>query len=302
MPMTNSITCHVVALALSYACVSGTNALAQSIEPAATGSVDQTAPKDMDPTKALCALIETAAEENDLPIGFFTRLLWKESRFRSDAVSPKGAQGIAQFMPGTAAERGLADPFDSDAAIPASASLLADLAGRFGSLGLAAAAYNAGSERVRAWLSNGGTLPFETQDYVLSITGLPAATWADREPVAATAGLTGEQDCIKLVSLLGTPAASISPEIEIQTATAPWGVQVAGNFSRTRVVAAYVSLQKRFPDLLAQRPPMIVAGAMSGRGPRSFYRARVPVETKAEGEELCSELKRNGGSCIVLKS
>ena len=298
--MANSIMSRVVAFALSCACLSGTTALAQSIEPAATGSVDQAAPKDMDPTNALCALIETAAEENDLPIGFFTRLLWKESRFRSDAVSPKGARGIAQFMPGTAAERGLADPFDSGTAIPASASLLADLAGRFGSLGLAAAAYNAGPERVRAWLSDGGALPFETQDYVLSITGLPAGTWADREPVAAMAGVTGEQDCVKLVSLLGTPAASISPEIE--TATAPWGVQVAGNFSRARVVAAYISLQKRFPDLLAQRPPMIVAGAMSGRGPRSFYRARVPVETKAEGEELCTELKRNGGSCIVLKS
>src|SRR6187397_256414 len=52
--------------------------------------------------KALCTLIETAAADNGLPIGFFTRLIWKESRFRHDAVSPKGAQGIAQFMPGTA--------------------------------------------------------------------------------------------------------------------------------------------------------------------------------------------------------
>src|SRR5882672_5678591 len=50
--------------------------------------------------KALCALIEDSAAENGLPVGFFTRLIWKESRFRGDAVSPKGAQGIAQFMPG----------------------------------------------------------------------------------------------------------------------------------------------------------------------------------------------------------
>jgi len=302
MPMANFITSRVVSLALSCACLSGTTALAQSIEPAATGSVDQAASQDVDPMKALCALIETAAEENDLPIGFFTRLLWKESRFRSDAVSPKGAQGIAQFMPGTAAERGLADPFDSGTAIPASASFLADLAGRFGSLGLAAAAYNAGPDRVRAWLSDGGTLPFETQDYVLSITGLPAATWADREPVASSAAVTGEQDCVKLASLLGTPAVRLSPELKIETATAPWGVQVAGNFSRARAIAAYVSLQKRFPDLLAERPPMIVAGAISGRGPRSFYRARVPVETKGEGEKLCAALRKNGGSCIILKT
>jgi len=277
----------------------------EPVPSAETGSAMPGAVAETDanhPMQALCGAIETAAQDHDLPVGFFTRLLWKESRFRSDAVSPKGAQGIAQFMPGTAAERGLDDPFDTRTAIPASASFLADLADRFGSLGLAAAAYNAGPERVRAWLSDSGTLPFETQDYVLSITGLPAATWADREPVAASAASTGEQDCVKLASLLGTSAARLSPQMTIEAATSPWGVQVAGNFSRARAVAAYVSLQERFPDLLAERPPMIVAGAMSGRGPRSFYRARVPVETKAEGEELCSELKRNGGSCIVLKS
>src|SRR3954465_15324962 len=129
--------------------------------------------------KALCTLIERAAAEHGLPIGFFTRLIWKESRFRHDAVSPKGAQGIAQFMPGTAKERGLDDPFDAATAIPASASLLADLAKRFGNLGLAAAAYNAGADRVSDWIAETATLPFETQDYVLSVTGVPAATWAD---------------------------------------------------------------------------------------------------------------------------
>ena len=52
--------------------------------------------------------------------------------------------GVAQFMSGTASERGLADPFDPATAIPASAKLLAELARRFGNLGLSAAAYNAG--------------------------------------------------------------------------------------------------------------------------------------------------------------
>ncbi len=76
----------------------------------------------------------------------------------------------------------------------------------------------------------------------------------------------------------------------------------AGNFSRDRAVAAYLSLQKRFPDLLAERAPMIVSGRMSGRGPRAFYRVRVPVETKSDAEALCAELKASGGSCIVLRS
>ena len=107
----------------------------------------------------LCRAIEVAAEENGLPVGFFTRLIWKESRFRSDAISPKGAQGIAQFMPGTAEERGLADPFDLETALPASARYLSDLKIRFGNLGLAAAAYNAGANRISDWLDDNATLP-----------------------------------------------------------------------------------------------------------------------------------------------
>src|SRR5205814_6611619 len=71
--------------------------------------------------------------------------------FRSaGAVSPKGAEGIAQFMPGTAAERGLANPFDPEQAIPHAARFLAELKRRFGNLGMAAAAYNAGPARVRS--------------------------------------------------------------------------------------------------------------------------------------------------------
>ncbi|HWG04935.1 MAG TPA: transglycosylase SLT domain-containing protein, partial [Beijerinckiaceae bacterium] len=57
--------------------------------------------------QAVCRLIDAAAQARDLPIGFLTRLIWQESSFRASAVSPAGAQGIAQFMPRTAGERGL---------------------------------------------------------------------------------------------------------------------------------------------------------------------------------------------------
>jgi hypothetical protein len=96
-------------------------------------------------------------------------------------VSPKGAQGIAQFMPGTAALRKLSDPFDPARAIPASAHYLSDLSGMFGSLGLAAAAYNAGEQRVADWLSGAGQLPAETKNYVMFITGRSAEEWKDYE-------------------------------------------------------------------------------------------------------------------------
>ena len=82
-------------------------------------------------------------------------------------------------MPGTAKMRGLADPFDIEQAIPASATYLGELKRGFGNLGLAAAAYNAGETRVSRWLSSGGFLPLETEDYVLDIMGEPADNFAD---------------------------------------------------------------------------------------------------------------------------
>ena len=234
-------------------------------------------------------------------VGFFTRLIWKESRFRSEAVSPKGAQGIAQFMPGTAAERGLEDPFDVTTAIPASAHFLAELRDRFGNLGLAAAAYNAGPERVSNWLADDATLPFETQNFVVAITGVAADTWADPEAKPTLpAEPENAKDCLALAALLKGPGAELSPQIE--TASAPWGVQVAGGYSRALVIGAYSRLQSRFPALFTDRDPMIIGGRMPGRGSRAFYRIRVPVQTRAEGEKFCSELRKAGGTCIVLKT
>ena len=120
---------------------------------------------------SVCTTIAARADENGLPPAFMARLIWKESLFDPGAVSPRGAQGIAQFMPGTAAMRGLADPFDTQTALAASAAYLAELRKGLGNLGLAAAAYNAGEDRVRRWIAGTGGLPYETQDYVMSITG-----------------------------------------------------------------------------------------------------------------------------------
>src|SRR5205823_4325377 len=73
-----------------------------------------------------------------------------ESGFNPRAVSPAGAEGIAQFMPATAAAYGLRDPFDPVASIDAEAHLMSDLLRQFGSTSLAIAAYNAGPAPVAA--------------------------------------------------------------------------------------------------------------------------------------------------------
>jgi Transglycosylase SLT domain len=125
----------------------------------------------------LCSSLVDVAQSNALPLGFFTNLIWQESRFDHQAISPVGAMGIAQFMPDTAEGMGVGDAFDGRAALPASGRLLRTLIDRFGNLGLAAAAYNAGPKRVSDWLAQRSGLPRETRDYVSVITGKPAEEW-----------------------------------------------------------------------------------------------------------------------------
>ena len=168
----------------------------------------------------ICEAVKNAAAEHNIPIGFFARLLWQESRFHAKEVSSAGARGIAQFMPQTAVEVGLKDPFDPMQAIPASAKFLRKLFDQFGNLGLAAAAYNAGGGRIEKWLSRRSTLPKETRDYVMIITGHKAEAWTDEEntiamptdlpPKAPCEGVGGlaTKDQIAEVAVDLTPSAS----------------------------------------------------------------------------------------------
>ena len=116
------------------------------------------------------ALVAAATRWN-VSAGLLAAQLMAESNFNPFAVSPAGAQGIAQFMPATAAAYGLGDPFDAEAAIDAQAHLMSDLLRQFGgSVSLALAAYNAGPAPVGAC---GCVPPYpETQAYVARILGL----------------------------------------------------------------------------------------------------------------------------------
>lgn len=143
-----------------------------------------------------CEALTQAAAESDIPPAFFARLIWQESKFKHDAQSPVGAQGVAQFMPRTAAEMGLDDPFDPRKALPASARFLRKLHDQFGNLGLAAAAYNAGSGRIQNWLARRGPLPDETRNYVRKVTGNIAEKWtAEKQTVALQVELPREAPC-----------------------------------------------------------------------------------------------------------
>ena len=137
---------------------------------------------------ALCRTIESSARASELPIDFLTRVIWRESSFRADAVSTAGAQGVAQFMPETSRVHGLADPFDPEQAIPNAAQLLSDLQRRFGNLGLAAAAYATGAARLSNWLHGSGTLSAATRAYVQYVSGRPVEEWSQMGNTGPTAG------------------------------------------------------------------------------------------------------------------
>jgi hypothetical protein len=114
--------------------------------------------------------LTAAAAKWNVSASLLAAQLMAESNFNPFAVSPAGAEGIAQFMPGTAASYGLADPFDPVEAIDAQAHLMSDLIHQFGSPELALAAYNAGPAPVQACSCVPG-IP-ETSAYVARIMAL----------------------------------------------------------------------------------------------------------------------------------
>ena len=151
--------------------------------------------------QAICRAVDDAAVANHLPPEFLTRILWQESRFQSDATSSAGAEGVAQFMPQTAIERGLVDPRRIRPAIAAAARLLADLTARFGNIGLAAAGYNGGAGRVAKWLHGELRLPAETRRYVLAVTGRTAEAWVHRAGSQPMVGIPG-RPCLGVMTEL----------------------------------------------------------------------------------------------------
>ena len=250
--------------------------------------------------QALCRIVEDAARAAGLPGAFLVRTIWRESSFRSGVVSRAGAQGIAQFMPGTSAERGLADPFDPEQAIPKAAHFLAELKARFGNLGLAAAAYNAGPGRVAAWLRGETDLPAETRAYVLAVTQLGVDGWvaAEAAKAAAAAGATAQPSCADLTADLRRGEA----DTVVGGPLMPWGVQLAGNFSKALALAAFERARGRYARVLGEAEPMIIGRLLRSRGTKRFYQIRVPAASRGAAEALCSRLRAVGGSCVALRS
>jgi len=234
-------------------------------------------PAAADDRHLICQTIADAAMANGLPIGFLARLLWTESGFRSAATSPAGAEGVAQFMPETALERGLADPRDPVAAIYHAARLLAELDRQFGNLGLAAAAYDSGAARTAKWLQGFSGLPVETRLYVTAVTGRPPEDWASLRGSFYTASypLPG-LDCLGVST--GQPRHTLE-------AAAPVRIWQARLDTHLVSAVSLLSAVARSEDA-SQPQPM-----------KPFPRSR---EHRGEAESLCAALRAEGAACEVF--
>lgn len=255
--------------------------------------------------QSICLLIESAARANELPVEFFVRLIWRESRFRPAAVGPrtrsgKHALGIAQFMPGTAVERNLLDPLNPIEALPKAAEFLKDLRGQFGNLGLAAAAYNAGPGRVRAWMAGTASMPSQTRAYVSAVTGNSVDEWAKGGDVKQKGD--NEPSCATLMASLKQPPTTFLGALQQHVVTGaiqPWGAILGAEKSRPDILDRYAALQQRFASVLAGRDPILLERVATSL-PR--YQVRVGAESREAANDICKRIHLDGGDCVVLRN
>lgn len=116
------------------------------------------------------ALFNAASREYGVPAGLLAAVAKQESGYNPRAVSPAGAQGLMQLMPGTARSLGVDNPLDPSQAVDGAARMLRDLIMRFGSIELALAGYNAGPGAVMKY---DGIPPYpETRNYVRNVMAM----------------------------------------------------------------------------------------------------------------------------------
>lgn len=302
--------CAAVALAACHAPAIAEDAVPASAQPAEVARPAPAPIRESDTREAMCLMIESAATAHQLPLEFFARVIWQESRFQADAVGPvtrsgQRAQGIAQFMPGTASERSLLDPFDPVQALPKSAEFLSELRGQFGNLGLAAAAYNAGPRRIQDWLDGKGNMPSETRNYVFAITGSSVDDWSAAGRSGKMPERTPTSGCRELMALLQRAPNPFVAELEQRVKLGEarlWGVQLAAGFNRDRALAMYARAMKRLNAVIGDRDPNLLSSLLRSRGTRMFYQVRIGEDTREAANDLCGRIRHAGQACLVLRN
>ena len=248
-----------------------------------------------------CAQIEAEARLHRLPPGYLARLLWQESRFDPNAVSPMRAMGIAQFIASTARLRGLSDPFNPAEAIEKSAEYLGEMTRRYGNVGMAAIGYNGGERRAEGWLAGTGGLARETIDYVAIITGHPAEAWRDAPPRDPDFALNGSEAFRPACEAMArnrrvTPLAPVAPPVSA------WGVQVGYGASETQARASADRLTRSCRGTAGAARLEFVRVPGRGPGRKAITAARLGADSRSAAEGLCRRLADAGCICRVFRN
>jgi Transglycosylase SLT domain len=201
-------------------------------------------------------------------------------------------------MPATASERSVRDPFDPFEALPKSAEFLRELNAQFGNLGLAAAAYNAGPQRVRDWLDGKRTLPPETQAYVQKVTGHSAQEWMLPKPTILAVAVPAEMSCVERVGLMRKPQPSAAPSPPRHA----WVAQLIGDSSETAAMSRFRQMQGKLRSALGSDEPSILRTSIKTGAAPIWVRVRVEFDTRQAAESPCAKLEAARESCLVQRN
>ncbi len=252
-------------------------------------------------TADICAAIDRDAQLWHLPPAYFARLVWQESHFDANAMSWAGAEGIAQFMPETGRLQGLRNPYDPAEELYRSARYLDFLVGKFGNLGLAAAAYNGGENRVARFIKGTGYLAVETLDYVQIITGTPVTDWLVGDVPASDFALDPklpfQEACVQMAE--ANKVTNFTPPTGI---VRPWGIQIGQFFSSANARRSFARLQQAHASVLASEALMLVAKRNPNFGRALRFTVEIGRDNRAEAQKLCTALQKAGGACLVVRN
>lgn len=249
-----------------------------------------------------CNAIKVFSERHGLDSGFFARLIWQESRFDQNALSHANARGIAQFIPSTAALRGLKDPYNPADALEHSAQYLSEMTQKYGNEGLAAIGYNGGERRAEGFLDGKGLAP-ETVAYVPIITGLDAEQWRDAPPKTPDFRLSKTQAflpaCYEMARNRRVTALKVTPPAPV---IKPWGVQVSFGTSKDRArdkanaqtASCRSAVKGRRLDFLFKK------NRVSRR--KGFYFGQYGSNTRTDAQRLCDRMRATGCTCLVVQN
>ena len=286
--------------------------------PAVPNDADENKPKKPGETaaetntrEAMCLMIESAARAEDLPLEFFARVIWQESRFQVRC----GGTGDAQ-RPARAGYRAIhaGDRHRTPAARSRSIRCRRCRNPPNSSTNCAASSAISGWRPPPTMPGPGGcrngsparaACRRRRGNYVAVITGSTVDDWAAAGKTGKMPDRAPTSSCRELMALLRRApnpfVTQLEQHVKLSEAQA-WGVQLAAGFSRDKAMAMYARAIKRLSAVIGGRDPSLLSTMMRSRGSRTFYQVRIGADTRPAADDLCNRIRRAGGACFVLRN